>query len=366
LEKFLDTAIITSSTDWFETPRMRHYLTWELSKSYNIIYIQLDTAGPTRIKKFNNQITLFNPGGYKRGVSRIWYLYMIHRYLEIKRIKNYLRKNTDTENLILFNFQFDYPDLINCSNFLVEYFIMNDDFLSMTSRHHTKRKKLQEKILKRCKRLITSSEILLQLYAGNKKNACVINSGHNFSKSMPNFQCRSLIKKIKVCYLGFIHDRIQYEWLIQLANDPTFKLTLIGPIEGVSGAKDLLSIGGVTHKSPMTGVKLQKYMEKFDVFVVPYLLCQANTIANVPAKLFQYLACGRPIVSSYTLNVGPLSEGTLYVAKNAEEFISMIKEAVLHDSQEKMQKRIEYAAENTWSSRGQKLRELVQNDIKPL
>ncbi|MCX9518796.1 hypothetical protein IG510_18055 [Vibrio cholerae] len=91
---------------------------------------------------------------------------------------------------------------------------------------------------------------------------------------------------------------------------------------------------------------------------MPYSSPIENAVTTVPAKLFQYLAVGKPIVSSSLENLIELPIGFVYKSKTQHEFIENIKKSVLDDNEVMKEERIQFSSKHTWYARGNELIEL--------
>jgi hypothetical protein len=88
-----------------------------------------------------------------------------------------------------------------------------------------------------------------------------------------------------------------------------------------------------------------------------------NSKASVPAKLFQYLACGKPIVSSKIENLIKLPEGFVYFADSASDFVQKVLLAHEHNTEKLWRDRVTYAMSNTWNHRGSEIVSIINNDL---
>src|SRR5262249_55506369 len=96
------------------------------------------------------------------------------------------------------------------------------------------------------------------------------------------------------------------------------------------------------------------------VFIMPYDTTQTAVRAiTAPNKLFQYLACGRPVVCSDLPRLVELPRGFLYTAPTAREFVAQVWRAFSEDTAALRRDRLEYAAKNSWGGRGDRLREIL-------
>jgi hypothetical protein len=78
------------------------------------------------------------------------------------------------------------------------------------------------------------------------------------------------------------------------------------------------------------------------------------TRATNPVKMYEYFACGLPVVSA------PLSEvqrydGLAYLANSPVEFVRHLENAVRENDPAKREKRRQMAAQENWISRCQQL-----------
>ena len=86
--------------------------------------------------------------------------------------------------------------------------------------------------------------------------------------------------------------------------------------------------------------------------------------STAPNKLYTYLAAGKPIVSSDLPALISMDEGLLYRVTSAEGFIAAIRRAFAEDSDVLREKRLAIARENTWDSRGDELRAILENELQ--
>ena len=93
-------------------------------------------------------------------------------------------------------------------------------------------------------------------------------------------------------------------------------------------------------------------MQYFDCCIIPY---RRNTLtASIyPLKVNEYLAAGKPVVATAFSEDMLAFSDCVYLAREHEEFIRLIDEAINSDDAQKKALRIETAAENTWEKRVQ-------------
>ena len=94
--------------------------------------------------------------------------------------------------------------------------------------------------------------------------------------------------------------------------------------------------------------KVPDYINYFDICLMPF---NQTRIARslLPQKIFQYLAMGKPVVSTDLSTLRPFSK-ILYLANNADQFVIGINHALKEIDNNKIE-RIEFAKRYSWPNR---------------
>jgi hypothetical protein len=91
--------------------------------------------------------------------------------------------------------------------------------------------------------------------------------------------------------------------------------------------------------------------------VLPYRI-NALTRAISPAKTYECLATGRPVVAAPLPAMRGLGEH-IYLAQSPEDYVRTLKGLRETETQERMRARIELARENSWEARFAELEEAL-------
>jgi glycosyltransferase involved in cell wall biosynthesis len=103
---------------------------------------------------------------------------------------------------------------------------------------------------------------------------------------------------------------------------------------------------------------LPRYMSRFDVGLIPFRLTPL-TVAASPIKLFEYLACGCPVVSTPLPAVMPHKK-VVHIAE-PEGFVSLVAEALNTARNSSLRKlRIDVARANDWRFRIERILEIFR------
>ncbi len=160
--------------------------------------------------------------------------------------------------------------------------------------------------------------------------------------------------------IGFIGNmdelRIDYALLkkIALAN-PDKTLLLVGPVNSPEPAAiGLDKIPNVIFAGSRTLQDLPALLQYMDVVLIPFL-CNTLTASIYPLKINEYLAAGKPVVSS-TFSEDIRGFGHyIYLSESHESFLDQIAHALEDQGAEKVAQRVAVAKTNTWEARIQQL-----------
>ena len=152
---------------------------------------------------------------------------------------------------------------------------------------------------------------------------------------------------------GIANDKMNWEWIEKAAHaHPEWSFVFIGPLqEKLSSRLKCLPNLYFLGKRPME--ELPKYIKAFDVCIIPYK--ESDFMKNsFPTKTFEYLAGGKPVVTS---DIPALREfePLVQLCKNSEEFIVSIERSIKESGDIELQKkRYHVASDHTWDARVEK------------
>jgi glycosyltransferase involved in cell wall biosynthesis len=153
-------------------------------------------------------------------------------------------------------------------------------------------------------------------------------------------------------YVGGLHKFVDYGLLRDLARArPNWSWVFVGAIQAeISGLVELPNVhmlGQQQHPS------LAHYIRQFDVCLIPYLNDPATATA-LPLKLNEYLALGKPVVSTELPAICAFNKQhqILITARNqSDSFLRAIEQALnLQQDEKAMSRRREVAALGDWQS----------------
>jgi glycosyltransferase involved in cell wall biosynthesis len=121
-----------------------------------------------------------------------------------------------------------------------------------------------------------------------------------------------------------------------IAFNPDVRLLIVGGslfTDYEAELKKLSSELKVSDRVIFVGLKpyteLPKYIACMDICAIPLMPAQWRDIA-LPNKYFEYTACGKPIIMTPIQDVERIGEGNLFVYRNKNDYITLIKNLMSH------------------------------------
>jgi teichuronic acid biosynthesis glycosyltransferase TuaH len=168
-----------------------------------------------------------------------------------------------------------------------------------------------------------------------------------------------------VGFTGSLEYRTDFSLLLQCVkrhSDKTF--CFIGPKdETEAGVSQLRSLHNVLFIPPRPIDELPAFVQHFDCCIIPYK-CNKLTASIYPLKVNEYLAAGKPVVSTAFSEDVQKFAGLVRLASNADEFIDAIEEAVNEDNPARREQRNHRAGMNSWSERVTQFWDIVQGTVR--
>ncbi len=172
------------------------------------------------------------------------------------------------------------------------------------------------------------------------------------------------IKKPIIGYIGVIQEKVDLDLVEFLAKkNPDKSIVMVGPVwdEQDPSRARLASYANVHFLGYKTYAEAPMYIQQFSVGIVPHKTSEFSASTN-PMKIYEYLACGKPVVS--TANVGTENlDDMIAVGKDYEEFDRLLNEALKSDDPQKQAARQDFVKKYSWLNTVNKMLELINNKL---
>ena len=214
-------------------------------------------------------------------------------------------------------------------------------------------------LIKKSDLFIVTAKTLFNCYKGRSNNIVHIPNGFD-SKLFFETGNRGVpgdLKNIKrpiVGFVGVLFSFLDYDLINYIADkNRDWSIVLVGAIEpyGTRDAiKELKKRENIYFLGKKKKEEIPAYINQFDVCINPFKVSEASRSVN-PLKVYEYLACGKPVVS---VRMQALEEesisGVIDFAGSYEDFANKVQCWVQDDSSDKRKQRVERVRDYSWDS----------------
>ena len=150
-------------------------------------------------------------------------------------------------------------------------------------------------------------------------------------------------------YFGVIDERLDYALLAQIAHEmPDASIVMVGPFAKVE-QQSLPHLPNIHWLGQRAYTDLPALVKSFDVCLMPFALNDATQYIN-PTKTLEYMAAGKPVVSTAVPDVLHHFTPIVDVAQTAEDFIAAIQSAARSPRADLIEQGIDRANGASWDS----------------
>jgi len=132
-------------------------------------------------------------------------------------------------------------------------------------------------------------------------------------------------------YFGVIDERLDLQLLARVADaEPTWQLLMVGPVAKIDPSQ-------LPRRSNIHWLGAQPYdllpqlAAGWDVCMIPFVLDETTRYIS-PTKTLEYLAAGKPVVSTGVHDVKAMFSDVVRIADGAERFIGAVRDALEESS----------------------------------
>ena len=173
------------------------------------------------------------------------------------------------------------------------------------------------------------------------------------------------LPKPVIGYVGGMHRHVDFGLVKEMAiRRPDWSWVCVGALQAALG--DLAGLPNVHLTGERPHAELANYVREFDVCIVPYVN-SAYTATVVPTKINEYLALGKPVVSTALPPVCEFNnEHKVLITTEAtpDSFLEAIAEALAMPRDEETQLRRRRVAElGDWGARFNKMSKLISESL---
>jgi glycosyltransferase involved in cell wall biosynthesis len=162
-------------------------------------------------------------------------------------------------------------------------------------------------------------------------------------------------------YVGVIDFRLDVDLIAHLAAQrPEWSFALVGPAKGdTQDLSRLQAMPNVHFLGRQALEAVPAFVKGMDVCLIPYVL-NDYTHHIFPLKLYEYMAAGKPIVSTAMEEMLPYEGDEMSIGRTPSEFLAKVDEALATDSPERAERRRLAARHESWDDRVEQVSAIIQ------
>ena len=162
-------------------------------------------------------------------------------------------------------------------------------------------------------------------------------------------------------FFGVVDERMDYDLVAALADATSGSVVIVGPMTKIDPASvpqrpNLHWLGGRDYST------LPAYVKGFDVCLMPFAINEATEYIN-PTKALEYMATGKPIVSTPVEDVVLQFSEVVKISRNSQEFIELAIQQAKSPDKAACRRGHELAKKNSWEAIVAAMEELIDEAI---
>jgi UDP-galactopyranose mutase len=167
-------------------------------------------------------------------------------------------------------------------------------------------------------------------------------------------------------FYGVLDERVDFHLIAKMADlRPDWSFVMIGPVVKIEES-ELARRSNIHYLGMRTYEMLPRYLSRFDAAILPFAINEATRFIS-PTKTLEYLAGGKPVVSTPIRDVAVLYGDVVEIAETPEEFVSAIERQwnespVQQAFRQHLVKSI--LAEHAWDVIASRMQRLIQDVVE--
>jgi len=318
-----------------------------------------------RMERVSSKLLLFTPVFYIPFAFRCQKIYDINLFIEFVILRSKFRLLA-LNDVILWLYQpLDHRLLSWFKERIVSVFDWAEEWSEYFKEFDREKQKdvlrFEEEIISNADIVFVVSQELLRRAKEYNKNSYYLTDGTDYEAfqaagdRVPD-DIRQIAGPI-LGYLGNVAERVDLGLVEFIARRlPHVSIVFVGnilmDISSLKHLKNIYFLGGKAYGD------LGGYTRQFDVCIVPY---EPESCAyTFPTKIYDYLATGKPIVSTGVRGMDEFSD-YVYIGQSNEDFVNKIEIALRESDAGLPKKRQEIARKNSWSVRAEEIVEYINS-----
>ncbi|MDH7489588.1 MAG: glycosyltransferase [Anaerolineae bacterium] len=215
----------------------------------------------------------------------------------------------------------------------------------------------ERRLIERVDMVFVTSPALMESKGGNNPRTYLVPNGVDceaFSRALEDPSLPADLEALprpRIGYVGALNDKVDYALLRDLARArPDWSIVLVGPwaVRGDATGFALRQEPNVHLLGKKDVALVPHYIKGLDICLMPYKLNEWTRSID-PLKMYEYLAAGRPVVST------PIPAAVAFAQwvsiADRERFAAAVEAAMAQDDETARAERRRVAAQHSWEAR---------------
>ena len=184
-------------------------------------------------------------------------------------------------------------------------------------------------------------------------------------KPLPDPPDQAQIPHPRLGFFGVVDERMDLQLLDQVAvARPDWHLVVIGPVVKVD-PRDLPQRENIHYLGKKSYQELPGYLAGWDAAIMPFARNESTQFIS-PTKTPEYLAAGRPVVSTSIRDVVRTygDAGLVHIADSAPDFIKAVESALSEDDQLRLRVVDAVLGQNSWDRTWRRMHDLMDDVLQ--
>lgn len=212
----------------------------------------------------------------------------------------------------------------------------------------------EQRLIPKCDLLVVTAQRLYDKWSHLDRPMVLARNAVDYDFYAERCQPNNLLAGVAhpiVGYYGAIADWFDLALMVHVARSrPNYTFVLLGGVFEVD-VSELSGLPNVKILGQQPYETMPQYLYDFDACLIPFKT-NKTTAATDPVKVYEYLSSGKPVVTVALPELQPFSD-LLYVANDCPDFVTQLDRALAEDDPAMVERRRNFAAQNTWPDRYQ-------------
>jgi UDP-galactopyranose mutase len=229
----------------------------------------------------------------------------------------------------------------------------------------------EDELLERASVVFTGGQSLYEAKKGRHANIhpfpSSVDVGHfaRARRGLAEPDEQAMMPRPRVGFFGVLDERLDRELLRDAAAlRPDWSFILVGPTAKIA-PESLPRAANLHYLGPKRYDELPSYLAGWDVTMIPFARNDATRFIS-PTKTLEYMAAGKPVVSTSIADVVcPFGErGLVRIGDDAAGFVSACEELMASDATDRLLRTDDYLSKTSWERTWQAMSERIETALE--